>query len=456
MLKRVAVTLYPGRLSKTHAYGSLEKRLHAEVRSLNTRIENQTTLDNRKEGKGKGKKRADVSVALREDVRAGLEHFSGTPLRELVDLMNNPRLPEDDQIPGNIMRLWIKLERKRHIDNYVKGYGKGTSFAKQCVGIRISSEARVVVDTEHHADEQADDAMYKHVNLTARVPWAVAPVNKGSAKAMHLFGAGASRDVAHIAATEQDFPPQDRNVPEVAFIGVTNRGQSTLINSVCNQIVSPSEAQAHVTKAAIYVECGAKRRSPNIRLIDFPGLSESNESGNAGHKAQQLFRDYLASRSEGVLKAVILTVDGHTGRSYHVKLLVRLLEEHEIPYYYCITRTDQCVRRFLLRTVTLLLQEKSQYPQMRGVLCTSSVRSAGITKLQNVLAEYARIPELGHVMHTDFKVSDILPPLPHTAAAQASHKVKVASRTSRKFLQLYQGGITAPGAVAKATNLVPR
>ena len=414
------------------------------------------------------KKRADNSIALRADVRAGLEEFSSTPLRELVDLMNNQRLPEEHQIPANIMRLWQRLEGKRHIDKFTDGYHKGTSFAKQAKGIRVSSEARALVDTENHADEHAGDAGNMRINLTARVAWAVAPVNKASAKAMHLFGAGSKREISHVAATAEDFLQQDRNVPEVAFVGVINQGMcscqtrgtpthagvSSLINGVCNQIVSPMEAMEGTTKEALYIECGAKRKSSNIRLIDFPGHFEG--SGTAGHRAQKLFRDYLASRSEGVLKAVMLITDGHKGRTYHLRQLARLLEEHEVPYYYCITRTDQCVRGFLLRTVTLLLHEKQRYPMMRGVLCTSAVRSAGITKLQNVLAEYARIPELGHVMHTDFKIGDILPPLPQVAAAQASHKVVTASQTSRKFLRLHEGGMTAPGAQLKATQLLPR
>ena len=114
------------------------------------------------------------------------------------------------------------------------------------------------------------------------------------------------------AAGHGDFP-NDR-LAEVALVGRSNVGKSSLINALVRQVVARTSAAPGKTRLANFyrVERGG---TPSLYLVDLPGYGYARGGGNAAAEFGRLTAAYFA-RGEGVGEAA-----GH-GKRIGVLLLV--------------------------------------------------------------------------------------------------------------------------------------
>ena len=149
-----------------------------------------------------------------------------------------------------------------------------------------------------------------------------------------------------------DLPRLD--VPEIAFVGRSNAGKSSAINTLCNQkglafaSRTPGRTQ-HINYFAIGGGHVAQHRHDPINLreielflVDLPGYGYAQVSGAAKNHWQKLLSDYLMTRQQ--LKALILVMDArHPFQPLDVELLEWFAPTGK-PVHCLLTKSDKLNR----------------------------------------------------------------------------------------------------------------
>ncbi|KPI87903.1 hypothetical protein ABL78_3013 [Leptomonas seymouri] len=256
--------------------------------------------------------------------------------------------------------------------------------------------------------------------------------------------------------------PRESLLPEVAVIGRTSSGKSSLINaavnatitpyghlqgttdavrfySVANRLVlvdcpgyghynpiaTPSIDGVNAVKAMrAYLACGASPgalqrrkaksdalqarvaasgrdvRGDKARGAAAPHLVDAEDVGgdsalrssssllhpaqSGGGGSQRAARQYQPRN----LKRVLVCVSAH-GMQHLDYAYCDLLESYEIPFSVVFTKTDSAPIRFLARLVDFTRSQLVRYTQCKEILLTSSLRIAGIDKVQELLGSFA-------------------------------------------------------------------
>jgi len=167
-----------------------------------------------------------------------------------------------------------------------------------------------------------------------------------------------------------DLPP----IPEIAILGKSNVGKSSLINSLTRKrdlaktSKTPGRTQqinyfGFFSKESIQEESmtssSVNKRDPpsNISpsravafLIDLPGYGYAEAPVDRVVKWQDTTQDFLQHRREtGVLKRLYVLVDSRHGLSYTDRAVLGWLDDAEIPYCIVLTKADRIGRPMLVR-----------------------------------------------------------------------------------------------------------
>jgi len=156
--------------------------------------------------------------------------------------------------------------------------------------------------------------------------------------------------------------------PEVAFIGRTNSGKSSMINSLFSSLTkfAPASKTRAWTRKLHFYEVNRERAGlPHFMLVDTPGL------GYAGiEKAAQITRewpnliyDYLRNRES--LRHVFHLCDARNKRLLPAdKQLLHLLataQRRDVKYTIIVTKIDVCNRRLVNETAKNIREELEPY-----------------------------------------------------------------------------------------------
>lgn len=208
------------------------------------------------------------------------------------------------------------------------------------------------------------------------VPSGAAELERGR----RLF-AGESRFVA--AADRPAALPPER-LPEVAFVGRSNVGKSSLLN-----VLTGRKALARVsrtpgrTRALNFFSVGDR-----LTLVDLPGYGYATVSQAEARRWGQTVSFYLARRS--VLKRALLLVDARHGLKDGDRLALDLLAHHAVSVMAVLTKADkvgaaECEAQ-IAAVGAALGRHPSAFPL---VVATSAETGRGISTLRAVLAVLA-------------------------------------------------------------------
>ena len=184
------------------------------------------------------------------------------------------------------------------------------------------------------------------------------------------------------AATPESLPPITH--PEIAFIGRSNVGKSSLINALVNQkSLARTSQNPGLTKQLNFFNLGER-----LILVDMPGYGYAKVSKQRKGEWDLLIRRYLVGRSS--LKRACVLIDSRRGVMPPDEEFMSLLDETAVSFQIVLTKIDTLTGKDL----GVLLQgiDKTIASHVAAhplVITTSSLNKEGMDGLREELAFFA-------------------------------------------------------------------
>jgi GTP-binding protein len=177
-------------------------------------------------------------------------------------------------------------------------------------------------------------------------------------------------------------PPQ--GLPEIAFVGRSNVGKSSLINSLTNRktLARVSHTPGRTREINFF------NLSDRLMLTDLPGYGYAKASKTMAAEWQKLIFAYLRGRS--TLRRVSLLIDSRRGVMDLDEQVMKLLDEAAVSYGLVLTKTDELkpaqVEAAVNAADTAARKHTAAFPQ---ICATSSRTKDGLDPLKLQLAALA-------------------------------------------------------------------
>ncbi len=151
-----------------------------------------------------------------------------------------------------------------------------------------------------------------------------------------------STEFLRSCVTPEDFP-KDRT-PEVAFVGRSNVGKSSLINSLLNRkaLAKVSRTPGKTRAVNFFRVTTADARLKSFYLVDLPGYGYAKASKSVIAQWGPMIERYLTARQE--LRALFLLLDAR-GTEEHDASTYGWLCDHVQRPVLVLTKTDKLSRR---------------------------------------------------------------------------------------------------------------
>lgn len=183
--------------------------------------------------------------------------------------------------------------------------------------------------------------------------------------------------VAGVASMEQ-FP--EMHLPEVAFIGRSNVGKSSLLNALTNnnRLARTSSTPGHTRQLNFF------NASDVLHLVDVPGYGYAKAGKKEVKGWQHLLFDYLRGRKQ-LARAFVLIDARHGVKEADLDMLKRL-DDAAVSYQFVLTKADKAedLAGVQARTLAVAAKHPAAHP---GILTTSAEQKTGIEELRLAILE---------------------------------------------------------------------
>jgi GTP-binding protein len=172
-------------------------------------------------------------------------------------------------------------------------------------------------------------------------------------------------------------PTPDR--PEIAFIGRSNVGKSSLINMLCNNSKlakissTPGKTQLinhfeiTLLSTALHKE---KREAVRWYLVDLPGYGFAKTSQSSRRRWEQMIEGYIRKR-ENLINLFVLIDSRHDPQKIDLDFINKL-GEWQIPFAVIFTKADKNKPQATAKNVNLFMQTLQQSWEEPPVFFVSS------------------------------------------------------------------------------------
>jgi len=182
------------------------------------------------------------------------------------------------------------------------------------------------------------------------------------------------------------FKPEDLptgGLPEVALIGRSNVGKSSLINLLAQRKeMAKTSSTPGKTQSLNYYLFG-----DTFYLVDMPGYGFAKASKENRIKWSGLIEQYFARRED--LRAIGVLIDGRHIGLENDKLILEWLSEQTVPWFIILTKTDKAKQQEISAHEKYLKQE---FNRAEAVFKTSSKSGVGVQSLLRHIQEAALRP----------------------------------------------------------------
>jgi len=185
------------------------------------------------------------------------------------------------------------------------------------------------------------------------------------------------------AASLEGIPPAD--LPEVAFVGRSNVGKSSLVNALTGRktLARVSNTPGRTREINFF------RLGGRLNLADLPGYGYARVSRTDSERWTELIFAYLRGRPN--LRRAVLLIDSRRGGPLPQDIeVMALLDRSAVSYQLVLTKVDKLktgeLAEVAARTETEARRHGAAHPEL---IATSSVAGGGIATLRAALAALA-------------------------------------------------------------------
>ncbi len=137
------------------------------------------------------------------------------------------------------------------------------------------------------------------------------------------------------AAKPSDFPAE--NLPEIAVVGRSNVGKSSLINTLVSSPIARTSRTPGRTRLLNWFEIDRK-----FHLVDLPGYGYAAVNRDTRESWRPLIESYLGNRK--TLAGVLLLLDVRRGPEEEELDFVPWLEAKQVPIVVALTKADKLAK----------------------------------------------------------------------------------------------------------------
>lgn len=176
------------------------------------------------------------------------------------------------------------------------------------------------------------------------------------------------------------FPDPERM--EIAFVGRSNVGKSSLINKLVNRksLARVSAVPGKTATINFYLV------DESLYFVDLPGYGYAKTSRSEQQRLRQLITDYLSADRD--LQLVVQLLDMRHAPSQDDLAMMNLLIDAEIPFVLVFTKSDKLNKTQREERMTAFAEEIPCFEEIHKI--PFSIKTCeGLQALQEILAEIA-------------------------------------------------------------------
>ncbi|GAM17659.1 hypothetical protein SAMD00019534_008340, partial [Acytostelium subglobosum LB1] len=217
-----------------------------------------------------------------------------------------------------------------------------------------------------------------------------------------------------MAIKAADFPTNP--LPQIAFVGRSNVGKSTLLNTLLGDQLARVSKTPGCTKSINFYSLWEK-----IMLVDLPGYGFSKVSKEKASVWGRSISEYLLT-SHHLLK-VFLLIDGKVGCQKNDLEVMKLLDEHRVAFQIILTKIDKATPTGLKRIYkTVKAEIMENLSCMPNIVQCSSLEQRGIQQVRALILEVTQLdkdsfnktkelaqlqPKVEHMPHVQRQIDEL-------------------------------------------------
>ena len=185
------------------------------------------------------------------------------------------------------------------------------------------------------------------------------------------------------ATSAENLPPEKWT--EVAFVGRSNAGKSSLVNALTGRKSLARVSQTPgATRQINFFDLGGR-----LMLVDLPGYGFAKRSKTESDAWQEMIFAYLRRRAQ--LRRVLLLIDARRGVMDSDQQVMALLSQAAVSFALVLTKADELKAAERAQTLEDAAGKAAQHTAaLAQVQLTSALKGEGIPELRTHLAALAQ------------------------------------------------------------------
>lgn len=187
-------------------------------------------------------------------------------------------------------------------------------------------------------------------------------------------------DITFVMGAHNSSQIPQHHYPEIALIGASNVGKSSLINAIFNKkIAIVSSTPGRTRQLNFFKVAGFK---DGFFVVDLPGYGYAEAAFKHQQHWQKTTFEYLLNRAN--LKRVFLLIDAVKGLKDHDLEVIEFFNNHGILFQVIVTKIDKILLSKQTELSDDLIKRLENYSAFYNkILLVSSDKKFGIKSIQN-------------------------------------------------------------------------
>ena len=171
-------------------------------------------------------------------------------------------------------------------------------------------------------------------------------------------------------------------LPQIAIVGRSNVGKSSLINLLTNNSkMAKTSSTPGRTRLVNYFNINNQ-----FYLVDLPGYGYHKASKSVGDAWDAVMNDYFVDNAK--LKLVFVLLDSRIEPTDLDKQMLDYLATNEIPAVIIMTKTDKISRSELFLNMSKISKEIRFNKDL--IVATSALKKQGVERVENLIDDYIK------------------------------------------------------------------